>query len=270
MTYFLMNMAHAEMYLPRMRAAFKEASVDKADAFWSWDIDGESALEYKVENGVAVVDVKGAIASAQIPLWFFYADLTYENIVETVKDAVNDPDVTSVILRISSPGGTVLGCAEAAAQIDALSQGEKPVVAFAHMADSAAYWLAAATNAIYVDPTGEVGSIGVITWHYDYSKFYEDIGIAVTPLKAGRHKDDGHPFAPLTDQARARIEAEIEYLRDRFAENVSVFRGMKFDDVKKTEAITYIGQLGVDAGLADEVMYFKDLLEAPPTITPQP
>lgn len=265
MTHLFMNMNHAAMYTPRALHALHKVSVEDAEAFIAmWDDWGVCPLEYNVRNGVAIVDINGGLASAQIPLWFFYADTTYENVVETIRMAMTDDQVSAVALRFSSPGGTVMGCAEAAAQISKLSQGDKPVVAHANMADSAAYWLASATNRIYADPTGEVGSIGVIGWHSDYSKLYEEIGIQVTPIFSGQHKADGNPYAPLTDQAKQRMQSEMDFLRERFVEAVSEFRGMDFDAVKKTEAMTYIGKQGIAAGLADEVMFFDQLVETLP------
>lgn len=259
MTYAFLNKKHMSMHVPRALRGGAEMSVEKARAFFGKD--GEAAMEYDVKNGIAVITVSGAVVSNLFPWWFFYGDTTYESLIATVSDAVLNPDVSGVILRMNSPGGTVIGCAEAAAQLDKLAQGGKPIITHAVLADSAAYWLASATNGIIVDPTGEVGSIGVISQHADYSEAYKDWGVTMTDIYAGKHKADGSPHKPLSKQAEDRFNAEMEYLRQQFAGGVAAYRGLNVDDVLSTEAMTYIGRQAVHAGLADDVMFFSDALE---------
>jgi len=273
MTYAFLNENRARMFIPqahllsridaerRMAAAAPVAPEKMAGSFMQWVTEmGREPLDYRIVDRVALIDIHGAVCSAQIPLWFFYGDVTYESIVETLRHAVADTDTDAVILRFNSPGGTVTGCAEAAAAIDRIASGDKPVIAHAQMADSAAFWLASATNKIFVDPTGEVGSIGVICMHADYSKLYEEWGIKVTAIAAGAHKTDGNPYEPLTEQALERFKADMEYLRGQFVSSVAKYRGLPEKQVKATEALTYIGAQAVAAGLADEAKFFDDLL----------
>jgi signal peptide peptidase SppA len=274
MSHFFLNERHAEMFTPRALRIASHPSAARMDAAKLHATAGECGdgmLEYDIRGGVAVIDINGSIVTAKIPLWFFYGDVTYESIVDAVEAAVEDKDVHAVLLRFNSPGGTVTGCAEAAAKLNRLANdGGKPVVAHCQMADSAAYWLASTANEIFVDPTGEVGSIGVICVHWDYSKLFEKAGVAATPIFAGDHKADGHPYAPLDKDAKARIQAEMDYLRDIFVTTVADHRALQTDSVRETQALTYIGQLGVDAGLADDVGYADDVLQTLIDLKSQP
>lgn len=265
MTYAFLNKKHSAMHMPQAVRAGSAMSVEDALAFFG-DC-GAATMEYDVKNGTAVIAVSGALVSNLFPWWFFYGDTTYESLLATISDAVLNPDVSAVVLRLNSPGGTVIGCAEAAAQLDKLAQGDKPIITHAVLADSAAYWLASATNGIIVDPTGEVGSIGVIGQHADYSEAYKDWGVTITDIFAGKHKADGSPHKPLSKQAEDRFNADMQYLRGQFAEGVAAYRGMDVADVLRTEAMTYIGQQAVDVGLADDVMFFGDLLGSIDTLT---
>lgn len=228
-------------------------SGEKAYDGWS-EPDGCASRDYTVEGGIAVIPVHGTLVSAQIPCWFYYGDLTYENLTATIARAIEDASVRSVVLQINSPGGTVTGCAEAAALIDGYAK-IKPIVASCSMADSAAYWLASACNEITVDPTGEVGSIGVICSHTDYSKLLEEWGIKTTLIFSGSHKADGSPYDPLTPEAKQSIQAEMDYLRGIFVASVAAMRGMSPDDVSATEALTYKGEQAVEKGLADNSQF---------------
>lgn len=238
----------------------REGATDPK-AWADLDASGSEASDYDVVNGTAVIPVRGTLVSTQIAGWYWYGGCTYEGLIATVERAVNDPDVARVLMAFNTPGGTVTGCAEAAAKLDILS-GRKDIWAHCNMADSAGYWLASATNRIIVDPTGEVGSIGVITTHTDMSKMLEEWGIDVTHIFSGAHKADGSPYAPLSDSAKERIQGDIDHLRGVFVDSVASYRQVGRDALMNTEALTYIGTLAVDSGLADDTGFFTDVLNA--------
>src|ERR1700680_4006052 len=173
-------------------------SFGDSDGKMAWDSfdysppDGLASLDFDVVDGTAVIPVNGALASAQIPYWYAMADLTYENLIAAVSEAANDGEVERILLRVNSPGGTVTGCAEAAALLDKLSE-QVPIWAHCQMADSAAYWLASAANRNIVDPTGEAGSIGTIMTHMDMSKMLAEWGVDVTHIFSGDKKAAGSP-----------------------------------------------------------------------------
>lgn len=241
--------------LSALRAGDYQAFQNDFDAADNVDSGG-----YEIHNGVAVIEIRGSLASRQLGDGCYYAEMTYEGIISQVEHAVGNPAVSKILLSVNSPGGTVTGCAEAAARLDALSD-KKPVWAHCTMADSAAYWLASATNRIIVDPTGEVGSIGVIMTHIDISKLLEEFGVSIKHIHAGARKADGSPFVPLSEDAEKRFQADVDHLRDIFVTTVSAFRQIDADDVRATEAMTYIGAKAVAADLADATGFFSDVLK---------
>lgn len=233
---------------------------------------GEGPAKYRVENGTALIPIRGSLSSCQMPGWYWFASQTYESLIATVEAAIADLSVERILLQIHSPGGTVLGCAEAAERLDVLSA-QKPLWAHCTMADSAAYWLASAANRIIVDKSGEVGSVGVIMTHADWSKALDSFGIKFTHIFSGAHKADGSPYAPLSPEALARFQEDVDYLRGMFAETVAAYRKTSVETILKTEARTYIGQLAVEATLADESDYLATTLkrfagETPVSIPP--
>lgn len=218
-------------------------------------------FEYELCDDTAIIQVRGALASCQMGGWYCFAATTYESLVATVEEAVQNSSVARILLHVNSPGGTVLGCAEAAQRLDQLAN-QKPLWVQAAQADSAAYWLASAANRIIVDPTGEVGSIGVIMSHWDFSKALENFGIKITDIFAGSHKADGSPWSPLSDDALKRFQGDCQYLRGLFVDAVATYRQMDADTVSKTEALTYIGKNAVSAGLADDCSFLRETLNA--------
>lgn len=240
-------------------AALKNSAADPS-ALSGSTAEAEQEMGYDIHKGIAIISIRGALSSAQIPGWHWFAAHSYEGIVATVDAAVNDPDVDRILLCFNSPGGTVTGCAEAAAQLKILGE-KKEIWAHCNMADSAAYWLASATKRIIVDPTGEVGSIGVIMTHIDLSKLLEEWGVSIRHIFSGSHKADGSPYSPLSPEAEKRFQSDIDYLRKLFVTAVAENRGADAIDIHSTEALTYIGKLAVDAGLADATGFFSDVLK---------
>jgi signal peptide peptidase SppA len=126
------------------------------------------------------------------------------------RQALADPSIGGIVISVDSPGGSVYGVPELVAEIYR-ARGQKPVVAVADsMAASAAYWIACQAEQVYVTPGGEVGSIGVLTAHADMSQALANEGVSVSVISAGRYKAEASPYAPLTDEARAAIQARVD------------------------------------------------------------
>lgn len=146
-----------------------------------------------------------------------------ESFVRRINSAMSDARVAGVIIDVDSPGGSVFGVPEAFEAIMA-HRGTKPIVAVANpFMASAAYWIASAADEIVVTPSGEVGSIGVYGYHEDLSKALADAGVAPTLIKAAISPDkaETHPAFPLTDRARAELQASVDRYGAMFVADVA-------------------------------------------------
>lgn len=157
--------------------------------------------------------------------WF--ADSDYSKIRASVRCALADPSVKTVDLVIDSPGGSVLGLPETADAIHAANR-VKPVRAFVTgIAASAAYWLASQASTITLTPSGEVGSVGVLDLHADISKALENAGVKLTAVTAGPHKTERAPFAPLSDDAKVRMQSGVNEWYGDFLSAIRRGRGAR-------------------------------------------
>lgn len=157
--------------------------------------------------------------------WF--ADSDYAQIRQDVRRALADPSVKTIDLIVDSPGGSVLGLPETADVIHAANR-VKPVRAFVTgIAASAAYWLASQASTITLTPSGEVGSVGVLDLHADISKALENAGVKVTAVHAGEHKVERAPFTPLTDAAKADMQAGVNAWYGDFLSAIRRGRGAR-------------------------------------------
>lgn len=151
---------------------------------------------------------------------------------QTLRETVADDSVGAIIIDIDSPGGSVYGVQELADEIYA-ARGQKPVIGYANsLAASAAYWLGSQATEFHVTPSGEVGSIGVISAHEDWSKFNEDAGIAVTYITAGEFKAEGNPDQPLSAEALAFQQSRVDDYYAAFVKGVARGRGVNVGAVK--------------------------------------
>lgn len=183
----------------------------------------------RIEGQVAVIPVLGVLAQRANLLDDTSGATSVERLMATFRAAVANPEVGAIVLQIDSPGGSVYGIQEAADLIYAnreAASGKRIVAVADSLAASAAYWLAVAADEVSVTPSGEVGSIGVLTAHDDMSALMERMGVTRTYISAGKYKVEGHPYAPLDDEARAAIQARIDDYYQSFVAAVARGRGV--------------------------------------------
>ncbi len=210
---------------------------------------------YAFVDGVAVIEIAGVLVHRGSWIGQSSGQTSYEGIAAQLAAAASDPLVRGIALEIDSFGGEVAGVFDLADAIRA-ARTAVPVWAFvAEHAFSAGYALASQADRIILPRTGAVGSIGVVVMHADLSGQLSDAGVTVTLIHSGAHKVDGNPYEPLPDPVRARIQGEIDGLRNLFAETVGAGRGRRLtaEAALATEAECYRGTDAVEAGLADEV-----------------
>lgn len=214
----------------------------------------ENPFGYRIDNGAAIIPVMGTLISRGAFVGNRYGVTSYEGLRSELRRASNDSRVDRIVLAIDSPGGSVSGIDSAAEAIRAASA-MKPVVAHVEgMAASAAYWLASQADEIVMTPLSEVGSIGVVSMHVDYSKVIADMGLNVTLIYSGAHKVDGNPFEPLPESVRADWQAEVDRLRGSFAQAVAEGRPLlAVEGALSTEARMFPSDDAIRLGMADRV-----------------
>ena len=204
---------------------------------------------------IAVISVIGTLVTRSGYLDAVSGLQAYGDIGDAVAAAMDDTSVRGVILDIDSPGGEVGGLFDLVERIEAIrNAGAKPLWAVANeSALSAAYAIASAADRIYVTRTGEAGSIGVVAVHVDESGADAKAGLAWTFVFAGDQKIDGNAHEPLSERARATIQADVDRLYSEFCALVAANRGLTVATVRSTNAAIYRGELAIRAGLADRL-----------------
>lgn len=240
-----------------------------SDKLWHDDDDYGARLERIEEQrrtaiaktGVEVIPVHGLLVSRGSHLNACETMTSYEGLRAHLKQAVADPMVERIVLDIDSPGGAAVGAFELAADIRAMTQ-LKPITGLVNfMAYSGGYLIGSACSELVVSQTSGVGSIGVIASHMDRSKMEENLGVKVTTVYAGAHKNDLSPHEPLSDQSLQVLQDLVQESYQLFFNAVAEYRGLPPEKVIATEAGLYRGQAGIAAGLADRLQSPQDAVD---------
>jgi signal peptide peptidase SppA len=249
-TPLLIARAKLEVILGVLAPRFAGRPVEPLDP----TVDPAPLSSVTVER-IAVVSVIGTLVSRSGYLDATSGLLSYGDIGDAIATAMDDPSVRGVILDVDSPGGEVGGLFDLVDRIGSTKSARgKPLWAIANeSALSAAYAIASAADRLYVTRTGEIGSIGVVAVHIDESGADAKAGLSWSFVFAGDHKVDGNAHEPLSQRARATIQADVDRLYAEFCGLVVVNRGLTAETVRATNAAVYRGELAVRAGLADRV-----------------
>lgn len=214
-----------------------------------------------ITQGVAVMDVSGTLVHKGRWLGSYSGMVSYDGLTEQLRMIRERDDVRALLLNVHSGGGEVAGCFDFVDELYAM-RGSMPIVALAaDAACSAAYAIASAADEIVVTQTGEVGSIGVVLTHMDYSKYAEKMGVAITHIHAGKDKVLGTPYKPLSESDRKKLQAEVDALYDVFVSKVARNRGLDPDSIRATEARVFLAQEAVEIGLANRIASGREVLD---------
>jgi protease IV len=214
------------------------------------------------ENRLLAVRVEGVILGERRSESWFDVGLVYGyEIRDELRKAAREDDIAGVVLILSTPGGTIFGSqaiAEGVQEYQAATG--KPVLAFvAGISASGGVWGMAPADRILADHGSLIGSIGVIMGPFT---FYDGViategglfgggitttdGITIEYITAGRSKDVGNPFRPLTDEERHVFQDGIDAEYDAFVRHVAEQR-----DIAESRIRDEMGALIFDNAMAE-------------------
>jgi protease-4 len=194
----------------------------------------------------AVVDIKGEIASG--------AEASAEYVVASLRSAFEDEGAQAVVLLINSPGGSPVQAGIINDEITRLKglHGKKVYAVVEETCASAAYYIAAAADDIYVDKASLVGSIGVLMDGFGFTGLMDKLGIERRLMTAGANKAMLDPFSPQDEAQKAYIQAMLGEIHAQFIGVVKKGRGDRLKENGDTfSGLVWNGQQAVALGLAD-------------------
>jgi protease IV len=212
---------------------------------WFWFMQTEAAGSVSTPH-TALVEVRGEIASG--------AEASAANVISSVRAAFEDDGAQAVVLLIDSPGGSPVQAGIINDEITRLkAQHQKKVYAVVEeTCASAAYYIAASADEIYVDKASLVGSIGVLMDGFGFTGLMEKLGVERRLMVAGQNKALLDPFSPQDETQRAYIQSMLGEIHAQFIAVVKKGRGDRLKETPDTfTGLVWSGQQAVSQGLAD-------------------
>ena len=216
-------------------------------------------LNLKPKAKVAVIYADGDIVDGKAKESQIVAGDRFAKIISEIR---NDSTVKAAVLRVNSPGGSVLASEKIKAEL-ALLQERMPVVAsYGNYAASGGYWISAGCDKIYSNATTLTGSIGVFSMIPDFSKTVNDkLHVGITSVKSNSHADMYGMMRPLTDKEIAYMQASVEKIYDRFTGIVAEGRDMTVSRVDEiAQGRVWTGAEALDINLVDQIGTIEDAI----------
>ena len=197
----------------------------------------------------ALVDVQGVIASNQ--------DASADNLVTAMERAFSNENSRAVVLRINSPGGSPVQADYVYQSINRLREEYPDKKLYAVVSDigaSGAYYIAAAADRIFANPSSLVGSIGVRGGGFGFTGAMEKLGIERRLYTAGENKAFLDPFLPEDEEQVEFWEGVLARTHQQFIERVREGRGdrLKEDEAELFSGLIWTGQRARELGLIDD------------------
>ena len=203
----------------------------------------------KTTAHTAEIEIKGEIASG--------ADASAEFVVAAMKTAFEDDGAKGIVLLINSPGGSPVQAGIINDEIKRMrAKYDKPIYAVVEeTCASAAYYIAAGTDKVFVDKASIVGSIGVLMDGFGFTGLMDKVGVERRLLTAGENKGFLDPFSPMSDAQRAHAQQMLDEIHRQFIDVVKSGRGdrLKVNSPGLFSGLFWSGQQAVELGLADQL-----------------
>jgi protease-4 len=177
------------------------------------------------------------------------------NIVAGLEAAFKNADTAAVILEINSPGGSPVQSAYIYDEIKRLKESHQSIPIYAVVSDIAAsggYFVASATDDIYVNQSSLVGSIGVRMDNFGFVELMKKIGVERRLLTAGENKGLLDPFLPENLAQKKHLQKMLNEVHEHFITAVKNGRGDRLTDQEGLfSGLIWTGEKAVKLGLAD-------------------
>jgi protease IV len=240
---------------------------DDTDSFKSISADdyvryarAQKKLKADGKPRIGVIVAEGNILDGDQPPGSIGGD----TLARLIRQARTDKDIKAVVLRVDSPGGSVLASEQIYRELVALRAGGKPlVVSMSGYAASGGYYISAPADEIWASPATITGSIGIFAIIPTIERTLGKVGVGVdgvgtTPLSGQLRLD-----RPLGDEIRTFLQSTISHGYDEFLERVATGRKKSRDEVNAiAQGRVWAGTDARRLGLVDQLGSFNDAAKA--------
>lgn len=201
-------------------------------------------------NQIAVIYADGEIVDGRE-----VENVAGDRFAEIIASVREDDMVKAVVLRVSSPGGSVLASDKIRKELQLL-KAKKPLIAsYGNYAASGGYWISAGCDYIFSDATTLTGSIGVFSLIPDFGKTVKELAhVNVTSINSNKHSDMYSGMRALDKDEIAYQQKSVEHIYDEFTGIVAEGRDLRKTYVDSiAQGRVWTGADAIKIGLVDEI-----------------
>lgn len=215
-------------------------------------------VNLKPANKVAVIYAEGNIVDGSDK-----EQVAGDRFAQIIADVRNDKDVKAVVLRVNSPGGSVLASEKIKAELDLLRKNVPVIASYGNYAASGGYWISANSDYIFANATTLTGSIGVFSMIPDFGGAVKSkLHVNITPVNSNKHADMLGMMRALDPQETAFMQASVERIYSKFTSIVAEGRDMTVEAVDNiAQGRVWTGAEALEIGLVDQIGTIEDAIE---------
>ncbi len=142
--------------------------------------------------------------------------ITAKQYCKTIRDIADDDDISAIVLRVDSPGGSVLASDLIYHELVYAADKKPLIVSMGAVAASGGYYLSMPGDTIFATPYTITGSIGVIMLKPHFEELYSKIGANPQTLKRGKFADIFAGNHPMTTEEAAVFQKLIDDSYEQF------------------------------------------------------
>jgi protease IV len=198
---------------------------------------------------VGVVEIKGILTESHTT-------------IKQLEHYRDDHSIKAIVLRINSPGGAVGPAQEILREVEKVRRKKKIVASLGTVAASGGYYIACGANLIMADRGTATGSIGVIMQFTNVQGLTKKLGLNFFNLHAGKYKDIGSPFKPMSPEDKAYLQGLLDNIYQQFIRDVARNRKLSVAKVAAlAEGKVYTGEQAKKLGLVDAFGNLPDAIQ---------
>ena len=218
-------------------------------------VKAKAVPNFRAKEKIAVIYADGDIIDGEQK-----KNVAGDRFAKVISEVRADSTVKAVVLRVNSPGGSVLASEKIKAELDLLKEDKPLIASYGGYAASGGYWISNNCNKIFTDANTLTGSIGVFGMIPDFSGTAKNIlHVNVTNVNSHRHSDMMTGMRPLDKQEYNYIFRQIEDIYDRFTDIVSQGRGLEKSYVDEIgQGRVWTGVQALANNLVDEIGTLED------------
>lgn len=209
----------------------------------------------KAKEKIAIIYAEGNIIDGRGK-----EQIAGDRFASIIADVRKDSTVKAVVLRVNSPGGSVVASDKIKVELDLLRKDKPLIASYGNYAASGGYWISNNCDYIFSNATTLTGSIGVYSMIPDFSRTAKEIAhVNIVTIGSNRHGDMYSGMRPLDRAELAYMQKSVEDIYTRFTSIVAEGRDMTVEAVDEiAQGRVWAGSDALEIGLVDQIGTLED------------